>query len=156
MNAEIIHVTNHALARWRERAENKDCSPDEIVEIVKKSRQLKKNEFLPYPVARLPNSVYTVKDNLLFILEPVTLTEYRLVTVVGDPPKLPAKMTTIDELPCQMSASEERNLLLQEKKLIEKELAKLPKNKRKIWLTKLFDVEAKLQANKQWYEQENS
>lgn len=83
MRAEIVHVTDHALLRWRERAaKHASEGADEIIQAVKLSRVLKKKELLPYPMPRLPNSVYSVKDEILFVLESVTITEYRLVTVI--------------------------------------------------------------------------
>lgn len=83
MRAEIVHVTDHALLRWRERAaRHANEGADEIIQAVKQSKVLKKKELLPYPMPRLPNSVYSVKDEILFVLESVTITEYRLVTVI--------------------------------------------------------------------------
>lgn len=83
MKAEIVHVTDHALLRWRERAaKHANEGADEIIQAVKQSRVLKKKELLPYPMPRLPHSVYSVKDEILFVLESVTITEYRLVTVI--------------------------------------------------------------------------
>jgi hypothetical protein len=83
MRAEIVHVTDHAILRWRERAaKHADEGVDEIINAVKQSKVLKKSEPLPYPLPRLPNSVYSMKDEILFVLESVTITEYRLVTVI--------------------------------------------------------------------------
>jgi hypothetical protein len=92
MRAEIVHVTDHALLRWRQRAAvHANEGVNEIVKAVKESRVVKKKELLPYPMPRLPYSVYTVKDEILFVLESVTITEYRLVTVITD--EHGAKMT---------------------------------------------------------------
>lgn len=83
MRAEIVHVTDHALRRWRERAAiHANEGVHQIIRAVKESRVLKKKEILPYPMPRLPHSVYSVKDDILFILESVTIDEYRLVTVI--------------------------------------------------------------------------
>ncbi len=43
---------------------------------------MKKKELLPFPMPRLPYSVYSVKDDIMFILESVSIDEYRLVTVI--------------------------------------------------------------------------
>ena len=92
MRAEIVHVTDHALLRWRQRAAvHAGEGVNEIVKAVKESKVLKKKDLLPYPMPRLPYSVYAVKDEILFVLESVTITEYRLVTVITD--ENGAKMT---------------------------------------------------------------
>lgn len=157
MKAEIVHVTNHALTRWRERTTGIDnLSVPEIVDMVKKSKQLKKDDFLPYPIARCKNSVYSVYDNILFVLEPVTVSEYRLVTVISEPPprKKENKEVNLNENVKFRTLKEclqsERNDLLKQKRDIEVQLSLLPKSKKKLLLTELQIIEARLAENKEW------
>lgn len=83
MRADIVHVTDHAILRWRERAaKHAGEGVEEIIKTVKASRVLSKKEPLPYSLPRYPNSVYSAVDDILFILESVTITEYRLITVI--------------------------------------------------------------------------
>lgn len=85
MRANLIHVTNHAYKRWIQRASELGYSSDEeITEIVKKAKILKKNEDIPYGTKRLRNMVYAVYEDCLFVLEPVTQEEFRLVTIIND------------------------------------------------------------------------
>jgi hypothetical protein len=74
VDAEIVHVTDHAWVRWRERASEtqSDCNAYTIIQSVREARRLEKNEPIPYGMPRKANSVYAVKDDILFILEPVT------------------------------------------------------------------------------------
>jgi len=84
MRAETVHVTDHALLRWGQRAsESGKANCKEIVDAVKNSKIIKKNEPLPYCMPRLHGSTYSFNSGVLFILEPVTIDEYRLVTVIG-------------------------------------------------------------------------
>jgi hypothetical protein len=83
MRAKIIHVTDHALLRWKQRVSlNGNVKADEIVEMVKKSKVVKKNQPLPYAMPRMNNIVYSTVDNIMFVMEPVSIDEYRLVTVI--------------------------------------------------------------------------
>lgn len=85
MRADIIHVTNHAFERWIERAsENGFSTDEEILEVVKKSTVVKKNQQIPYGTKRLPNMVYSVFEDCLFVLEPVSIGEYRLITIINE------------------------------------------------------------------------
>ena len=81
MRAETIHVTDHALLRWKERV-SEDANINEIVQSVKDSRVIKKKEHLPYRIPRIDGSVYSLNNELLFVLESVTIDEYVLVTVI--------------------------------------------------------------------------
>ena len=80
MRAEFIHVSYHAQLRWLQRV-GSYARPDEIEVVVKKSRIVKKKEMLPYSVPRLKNSVYSIYEEILFVLEPVSMYEYNLVTL---------------------------------------------------------------------------
>jgi hypothetical protein len=128
MRAETVHVTDHALLRWKERAaKTEDTNVYEIIKAVKNSKVIKKNEPLPYPLPRLDGSVYSYNDGVLFVMEPITIDEYRLVTVICEsaPYCGPAKPKTkapkkekIEpfDIPTFDSAIEERNWLVVEKR----------------------------------------
>ena len=176
MRAETVHVTDHALLRWTERA-SKTGEPNvhEIVQAVKDSRVIKKNEPLPYPLPRLDGSVYSYhEEGVLFILESVTIDEYRLVTVItggptyrglARPPKkiinkkkqkhVEPEKTELD-LPQFDSAFEERNWLTDEKRRLERELAETSKKstKRKELLKVWGEIETRLTENKGKFVQE--
>jgi len=130
MRADIVHVTDHALLRWRERAAAyANATVDEIITAVKESTQLTDTELLPYPTIRKPNTVYSVLKQdipILFILETVTRTEYRLITVVADARKELKKEVKEEkpvELPRINSFLEEKCWLLSYKKKVETELS---------------------------------
>jgi len=176
MRAETVHVTDHALLRWRERAsQTGEARVQEIVQAVKDSKVIKKNEPLPYPLPRVDGSVYSFnnKEGLLFILESVTIDEYRLVTVItggptyrglARPPKktlnkkakyVEQEKTEID-FPQFDSAIEERNWLTEEKRRLERELAATTKKsaKRKELLKTWGEIETRLTDNKTKFVQE--
>jgi hypothetical protein len=70
------------MQRWVERATKRKSHVSEVIEAVKLSRVVKKSEPLPYPMPRVEGTVYSVKDHILFIMEPITIDEFRLITVV--------------------------------------------------------------------------
>lgn len=177
MRAETVHVTDHALLRWQERAtQTGEAKVQDIVQAVKDSKVVKKSEPLPFPLPRLDGSVYSFnnKQGLLFILESVTIDEYRLVTVIAGGPtyrglaKPPKKSTnkkkvkhveqekTEIDLPQFDSATEERNWLTEEKRRLERELATTGKKstKRKELLKTWGEIESRLTDNKSRYVQE--
>lgn len=84
-----VHVTTHALERWRERAATYgDASEKEIVEAVNKARLVTKEE--PLPFVREENTHYyqIVEEDLWFICEPVERDIIRIVTIfIRDYPK---------------------------------------------------------------------
>lgn len=83
MKPRIIHVTDHAALRWRQRIANAElCNVHDIIDSVRKSKVLRKTDVLPFMYVRHPNTVYTYKDETLFIMEPMEIDEYRLVTVI--------------------------------------------------------------------------
>ena len=85
MRAEQVSVTDHALLRWNERVSiTGKCHVDEIVDAVKKSKIIKKNEILPYVSNRKSNTVYSQHENVLFIMEPISIDEFKLITVITD------------------------------------------------------------------------
>ena len=169
MNAEIVHVTDHAWVRWRERAVASDaeCSAAEIIQAVRESRQLKKDEPLPYRMPRISGSIYTVKDDIMFILESVTKTEFRLVTVITEMPrKLPilaktkkqrrerekqlaqAQLEVFNQDIKFTSATEQRDALVKEKERWEGMIVITPKKSRTQLVTQLQGIEQKLTENR--------
>lgn len=85
MRASTIHVTNHAYKRWIERASIRGSSSDEeITDFVKKSKVIKRHQDIPYAAKKMPNMVYAVYKDCLFVLEPVTSEEYRLITIINE------------------------------------------------------------------------
>lgn len=167
MKAEIVHVTDHALWRWRERAaERGDAPVYEVIEAVRESKIVSKGEPLPYCLPRLDGSVYSVKDDIVFVMEPVTLGEYRLVTVIAEPPKpecpsMEHNMANNNgcELPENfISAQQERDWLVLEKRRLEQILATTPKRTtkhlelRKEWgkiEERLVAIKPRVQAERQ-------
>lgn len=84
MRAQLIHVTDHALLRWKQRvAIHGNFKTHDILEAIKKSKVLKKNQPLPYAMPRKKNTVYSTFDDIMFVMEPVSIDEYRLVTVIS-------------------------------------------------------------------------
>ena len=122
MRAETIHVTDHAMLRWKQRASKTgDVNVHEIIKAVKESKVVKKKEFLPYRMPRFDGSVYSVNGPVLFILESVTIDEYRLITVISE------------ELPKQKSLPPKRRHKPLKKELAtheSNELSPKPKTKR--------------------------
>lgn len=83
MKASIIHVTDHALARWKERVSNDPhLRVHAIIDIIRKANVLSKEEVLPYKTPRHKNTLYAMYEDILFILETVTIEEYKLITVI--------------------------------------------------------------------------
>jgi hypothetical protein len=176
MRAETVHVTDHALLRWKERASKTgEVNVQEIIQAVKESRVIKKNEPLPYLLPRLDGSVYSFNAGVLFILESVTIDEYRLVTVIADEPTYrgiarPPKTTSNPrkrqkyaeaqkmeiDIPSFDSFVEERQWLTDEKRRLERELATTQKksSSRKELLKIWGEIEARLTENKPQYVEE--
>jgi hypothetical protein len=85
MRAEIIHITDHAVLRWNERVScNIENNVHDIIKIVKLSKIIKKNEPLPYSLPRIDGTVYAVYKEILLVLEPITIDEYKLITVIAE------------------------------------------------------------------------
>lgn len=81
---DIIHVTDHAMKRWQERAAcGVEADKEEIIQAVRAGRRIPKGEPLPVLMPRRPNCIYITHDGILFILETKSLIEHVLVTVVN-------------------------------------------------------------------------
>lgn len=166
MRAETIHVTNHALTRWKERASKTgEVNEQEIIKAVKESKVVKRSEPLPYALPRMDGSVYSVAGNILFVLESVTIDEYRLVTVRGGREQFYKASTPVpvnsrekkkkkdkekmdnQEFP---DAKSERDWLIAEKARLEHNLSGLPKKtlRYKDTLSAWVAIEDRLKKNK--------
>jgi hypothetical protein len=85
VRATVIHVTDHALSRWKQRVSNDErLSVYTIIDVVKKARVVKKQELLPFRTPRIKNSLYAVYQNILFIMESINIDEYNLVTIITE------------------------------------------------------------------------
>lgn len=95
MRATVIHVTDHARERWHKRVSiTGNENVYDIIEAVKESTILRKSIPLPYGLPRLPQTVYSMKQNVVFVMESVTIDEYRLVTVISEEDKTKIKRAT--------------------------------------------------------------
>jgi len=157
MRAEIIHVTDHALVRWKQRV-SKKADIDEIILSVKNSKTIDKKELLPYSIPRRDGSVYSFNAGILFILESVTINEYRLITVMSDKiqknnyekDNYEYDFSVLNKLPSFENSAKEREFLIEEKRKIESRLSITEKtsNKRKQLIAAKEIVEERLFKNK--------
>lgn len=83
MKFSKLSITDHAILRWRQRVNSVDFTEETIKKCLEEARIIRKNESLPFPTPRIPNTVYAVKDNIMFILQPVAIKEFNLITVVN-------------------------------------------------------------------------
>lgn len=174
MKAEIVHVTDHAALRWEQRVlKTGSMIVRDVVEAIKDSKVIKKNELLPFNLPRHADTVYAYnsKHDALFVLDPVNIEEFRLVTVIssetmqrGVPKNSQTRGKNQDkESFCKImqdthlceSQEEQRDYLLLEKQKIEKRLAKTPKSSttRPYLVGLLANIENKLNKAKLQIEQ---
>ena len=85
MKANIIHVTDHAIIRWKQRvSDDPVLSVYKIIDVVKKAKLVSKKEIIPFTTARYKNSIYAMYEDILFVMEPITIDEYNLVTIITE------------------------------------------------------------------------
>jgi len=83
MRAQIIHVTDHAVLRWKQRVSNgEQFTVYDIIDCIRAAQVIKKSENLPFNTVRQPNTVYAQFQEALFICEPMGIDEYKLITVI--------------------------------------------------------------------------
>jgi len=111
----MIHVTDHARERWHKRASiGGNENVHDIIDAVKKSKFIKKNQPLPFGLPRLPGTVYSLNNGVVFVMEAMTIDEFRLVTVITEDEKAVIKKAT----------GPPKRLALRQKRLIRKSLDK--------------------------------
>ena len=83
MRAQIVHVTDHALLRWKQRVSNGESfTVHDIINCVRAAAVIKRSETLPFNTVRQPNTVYAQFQEVLFICEPIGIDEYKVITVI--------------------------------------------------------------------------
>lgn len=84
MNFENLNITDHAFKRWNERTFEEKGNVENVTTALKNSKIISKKEFLPFGIPRKSNTVYAFNGSILFVLEPIKLNEYRLITLYSE------------------------------------------------------------------------
>ena len=83
MNTNIIHVTDHAFYRWKHRVSDDNyLNVYKIIDVVKKAKLVSKKEIIPFTIPRQKNSIYAIYEDILFVMKPIAIDEYSLVTII--------------------------------------------------------------------------
>ena len=82
MRFKKLQITNHAILRWKERISPVNYTEDDIRQVLKLARLIKKNELLPFSTARVINTIYAKYQEALFVLRPLSIDEYVLITII--------------------------------------------------------------------------
>lgn len=77
-----LQITDHAIMRWKQRIDSVNFTEEDIRRAVAESIIIKKNEPLPFATARVPNTIYSFYNSAMFIMQPLDINEYNLITVV--------------------------------------------------------------------------
>ena len=154
MRAESVSVTDHALLRWNERVSiSGNSHVSEIEEAVKNSKIIKKSEPIPFVTNRKENTTYAFNGQVLFVLESISIDQYRLITVITDsaqPSEAEETLSPALEEPVFKNYTEEYNWLLLQKKQTETLVSNETKGslKRKTLVNTLHQIEEKIFKNK--------
>jgi hypothetical protein len=83
VNTNIIHVTDHAFYRWKHRVSDDNyLNVYKIIDVVKKAKLVSKKEIIPFTIPRQKNSIYAIYEDILFVMKPIAIDEYSLVTII--------------------------------------------------------------------------
>lgn len=83
MRVKILHITDHAILRWGERGTG-ITTVENITQAIKSSKVISKKEHLPFSVPRKKNTTYAFNGVVLFVLEPIEIEEYKLITLFSE------------------------------------------------------------------------
>lgn len=78
-----LQITDHAIMRWKERIDSVNFTEEDIRRSIAESIIIKKNEPLPFATARVPNTIYSLHNEIMFIMQPIDINDYKLITVVN-------------------------------------------------------------------------
>jgi hypothetical protein len=82
MRFKKLQITNHAILRWKERISPVNYTEDDIRQVLRVARLIKKKELLPFSTARVVNTIYAKYQEALFVLQPLSIDEYVLITII--------------------------------------------------------------------------
>jgi hypothetical protein len=82
MRFKKLQITNHAILRWKERISPVYHTEEDIQQVLRVARLIKKKELLPFSTARVVNTIYAKYQEALFVLQPLSIDEYVLITII--------------------------------------------------------------------------
>ena len=120
-----IYVTHHAFVRWRQRVSSKPRTHSEtysdITQAVRESRIIRKDEPLPYPVARIKENIYRLNGNVLFVINSISEDSCRLLTIINEFTEVEQKSLPEPPVPEHIQYQRQKSKLL-------KEISNLPRS----------------------------